>query len=53
MPEIDLKMHEKKNPIKEEPGPGSYDIERGASFGNSAKEVKSVFKSKSARELPI
>jgi hypothetical protein len=52
MPEIELKMLERKTPNKVEPGPGAYDIDAGA-FGSAAKEVKSVFKSKSARELPL
>ena len=52
MPEIELKMLERKTPNKVEPGPGAYDIDAGA-FGSAAKDVKSVFKSKSARELPL
>ena len=52
MPEMELKMIERKSPNKVEPGPGAYDIETGT-FVSAAKEVKSVFKSKSARELPL
>jgi hypothetical protein len=51
MPEMELKMIERKSPNKVEPGPGAYDIDT-AMFGSAVKEVKSVFKSKSARELP-
>jgi hypothetical protein len=52
MPEMELKMIERKSQNRAEPGPGAYDIETGA-FGIASKEVKSVFKSKSARELPL
>ena len=52
MPEMELRMMERKSPSKVEPGPGAYDVE-SAAFGSEAKEVKSVFKSKSVRELPL
>jgi hypothetical protein len=51
MPEMELKMLERKSPIREAPGPGTYDAVENA---NGAKEIKSVFKSQSAREfLPV
>ena len=41
LPEMELKMLERKSPNKEEPGPGTYNIE----IKNNTKEIKSVFKS--------
>lgn len=49
---MELKMIERKSPNKQEPGPGTYDVDPGI-FGSAPNDIKSVFKSKSTRELPL